>query len=103
MEYTPSLLLIYVPVHAKVLRLVQKTELRNLVSAPTSKVRFDGTFNRLSPYKGPPSPEVDAVWHEVTMCKYALSFQKITDKILSGNYEYFRGCFQAPKRFPIRS
>ncbi|CAD6444379.1 4caf3544-55f1-43c9-a686-2f3867f19e4f [Sclerotinia trifoliorum] len=44
----------------------QNTELRGLVSAPTKKVRFDGTFNRSSPYKGPPSPEVDALWDEVT-------------------------------------
>ncbi|CCD47972.1 hypothetical protein BofuT4_P112820.1 [Botrytis cinerea T4] len=46
---------------------IQNTKLRDLVSAPKSNVRFDGTFDRSSPYKGPPSPEVDALWDEITM------------------------------------
>ena len=55
--------------HAKRHRLVQQTELRDAVADSWRNVRFDGTFNRSSPYKGPPSPEVDALWHEVTGCK----------------------------------
>ncbi|TEY81663.1 hypothetical protein BOTCAL_0032g00050 [Botryotinia calthae] len=46
---------------------IQNTKLRDLVSAPKSNVRFDGTFDRSSPHKGPPSPEVDALWDEITM------------------------------------
>ncbi|EMR83317.1 hypothetical protein BcDW1_8042 [Botrytis cinerea BcDW1] len=48
-------------------RLVQNTKLKDLVSAPKSNLRFDGTFDRSSPYKGPPSPEVDALWDEIKM------------------------------------
>ena len=50
-------------------RLVQNTKLKDLVSAPKSNLRFDGTLDRSSPYKGPPSPEVDALWDEIKMCK----------------------------------
>ena len=55
--------------HAEMLCLVQKTELREAVSGSYTNVRFDGTFDRSSPYKGPPSPEVDALWHQVTGCE----------------------------------
>ncbi|KAJ8066988.1 hypothetical protein OCU04_004367 [Sclerotinia nivalis] len=65
-QWSISIFPSYSLVHANAIRVVQNTELRGLVSAPTKKVRFDGTFNRSSPYKGPPSPEVDALWEEVT-------------------------------------
>ena len=29
------------------------------------KIRLNGTFNRDSPFKGPPSPEVDRAWDEI--------------------------------------
>ena len=59
--------------HAKICHLVQTTELREAVSSSYSNVRFDGTFDRSSPYKGPPSPKVDDLWHEVTGCKLSYS------------------------------
>ncbi|KAK6597284.1 hypothetical protein H4I95_09555 [Botrytis cinerea] len=46
---------------------IQNTKLKDLVSAPKSNLRFDGTLDRSSPYKGPPSPEVDALWDEIKM------------------------------------
>ena len=55
--------------HAEVLCLVESTGLREAVSGSDTTVRFHGTFDRSSPYKGPPSPEVDALWHQVTGCK----------------------------------
>ena len=30
-----------------------------------TSVRFDGSFDRSSPFKGPPSPAIDAAWDEV--------------------------------------
>jgi hypothetical protein len=32
------------------------------------KQRFDGSFDRSSPFKGPPSPAVDRAWDEVSPC-----------------------------------
>jgi hypothetical protein len=29
------------------------------------KIRLNGTFNRDSPFKGPPSPEVDKAWDDI--------------------------------------
>ena len=29
-------------------------------------IRFDGTFGLVTPYTSPPSPAVDAAWHNVT-------------------------------------
>lgn len=34
------------------------------------KIRFNGTFNRDSPYKGPPSPEVDKAWDDLLPSKH---------------------------------
>jgi len=29
------------------------------------KIRLNGTFDRDSPFKGPPSPEVDKAWNDI--------------------------------------
>ena len=67
-------------VHAEILRPVENTELREAVSGSYINVRFDGTFDRSSPYKGPPSPEVDALWHQLTGCK--LFFALLEDQFI---------------------
>ena len=66
--------------HAEASNLVQKTELREAVTGLYTNIRFDGTFDRSSPYKGPPSPQVDALWHQVTGCK--LFFALLEDQLL---------------------
>jgi hypothetical protein len=35
---------------------------------PPVNQRFDGSFDRSSPFKGPPSPAVDKAWDEVLPC-----------------------------------
>ena len=90
--------------HAEVSNIVQKTELREAVTGLYTNVRFDGTFNRSSPYKGPPSPQVDALWHQVTGCELAFAVSKISYWPSSrGCNEHLRACLRAPERFKVRS
>ncbi|KAK6595621.1 hypothetical protein H4I96_09940 [Botrytis cinerea] len=51
---------------------IQNTKLRDLVSAPKSNVRFDGTFDRSSPYKVGAMSISEDVFQHLNASKYAV-------------------------------
>jgi hypothetical protein len=44
-----------------------------VISQDYQDVRFNYSLWYPSPYKGPPTPEVDQAWHRIMQCKFAIS------------------------------